>query len=118
MMDFGIFIPCHRLDDSVSERETINNALEIAQLADEAGFSVAWFPEHHLVQYIACPSPLMLAIALVAVGASDCSVVKTRTPKASLGVSAPMTLNPGCPEAVSANTAHAFDEATFCCKAV
>ena len=66
MMDFGIFIPCHRLDDSVSEKETIANALEVAQLADEAGFSVAWFPEHHLVQYIACPSPLMLAVSAAA----------------------------------------------------
>jgi len=65
-MDFGIFIPCHRLDDSVSEKETVANALEVARLADEAGFSIAWFPEHHLVQYIACPSPMMLAIAAAA----------------------------------------------------
>jgi len=66
MMDFGIFIPCHRLDDSVSQKDTIANALEVAQLADEAGFSIAWFPEHHLVQYIACPSPLMLAVSAAA----------------------------------------------------
>ena len=65
-MDFGIFIPCHRLDDSVSEKDTFANALEVAKLADEAGFRIAWFPEHHLVQYIACPSPLMLAVAAAA----------------------------------------------------
>lgn len=65
-MDFGIFIPCHRLDDSVSERDTIANALAVARLADEAGFRIAWFPEHHLVQYIACPSPLMLAVSAAA----------------------------------------------------
>jgi alkanesulfonate monooxygenase SsuD/methylene tetrahydromethanopterin reductase-like flavin-dependent oxidoreductase (luciferase family) len=65
-MDFGIFIPCHRLDDSLSEQATIANALEVATLAEQAGFSIAWFPEHHLVQYIACPSPLMLAVAAAA----------------------------------------------------
>jgi alkanesulfonate monooxygenase SsuD/methylene tetrahydromethanopterin reductase-like flavin-dependent oxidoreductase (luciferase family) len=65
-MDFGIFIPCHRLDDSISEQDTIADALEVTKLAEQAGFSTAWFPEHHLVQYIACPSPLMLAVAAAA----------------------------------------------------
>jgi alkanesulfonate monooxygenase SsuD/methylene tetrahydromethanopterin reductase-like flavin-dependent oxidoreductase (luciferase family) len=65
-MDFGIFIPCHRLDGSVTERETFANAIEVARLADEAGFRIAWFPEHHLIQYIACPSPLMLAVSVAA----------------------------------------------------
>lgn len=65
-MDFGIFIPCHRLDDSLSERDTIEDALAIAKVAEQAGFRIAWFPEHHLVQYIACPSPLMLAVAAAA----------------------------------------------------
>lgn len=61
-MDFGLFIPCHRLDDSATEREVINRAVQMAELAEEAGFTTVWFPEHHMIQYIACPSPLMLAI--------------------------------------------------------
>lgn len=61
-MDFGLFIPCHRLDAATSEKETLDRALEMARFADDAGFNVAWFPEHHLIQYIACPSPLMMAI--------------------------------------------------------
>ena len=65
-MDFGLFIPCHRLDDSVTEREVIGRAIEMAQLAEDAGFTTAWFPEHHMIQYIACPSPLMLAVKTAA----------------------------------------------------
>lgn len=61
-MDFGLFVPCHRLNDTYSEQQVIEHSLEMVMFADEAGFRVAWFPEHHLVQYISCPSPLMFAI--------------------------------------------------------
>ena len=61
-VDFGLFVPCHRIDASSSQKEVIDRALEMAEFADEAGFQTAWFPEHHLIQYIACPSPLMLAV--------------------------------------------------------
>src|SRR5205085_1608809 len=36
-------------------------------LADAAGMKVAWFPEHHLVQYYSCPSPLMMAVKAASV---------------------------------------------------
>ena len=65
-MDFGLFIPCHRLDDSVTQREVMERAIDTAKLAEEAGFTTVWFPEHHMIQYIACPSPLMLAIKVAA----------------------------------------------------
>ena len=65
-MDFGLFIPCHRLDDSVSEREVIERAVAMSVMAEDAGFTTAWFPEHHMIQYIACPSPLMMAIKAAA----------------------------------------------------
>ncbi len=53
-MDFGIFVPCHRMDDSVSTREVYDQALETVRLADDAGFRIAWFPEHHLIHYYSC----------------------------------------------------------------
>ena len=65
-MDFGLFIPCHRLDDATSERDVINRAVAMAEFAEDAGFKTVWFPEHHMIQYIACPSPLMLAIKVAA----------------------------------------------------
>jgi alkanesulfonate monooxygenase SsuD/methylene tetrahydromethanopterin reductase-like flavin-dependent oxidoreductase (luciferase family) len=58
-MEFGLFVPCHRFDDRVSVAELYDQALETVRLADDAGFTTAWFPEHHLVQYYASPSPLM-----------------------------------------------------------
>src|SRR5712691_8198960 len=61
-MDFGLFVACHRFDESPSSRDVYEQALEMVDLADEAGFRVAWFPEHHLIHYISCPSPLMFAV--------------------------------------------------------
>ena len=61
-MNFGIFVPFHRFDESADTRELYEQAMDQVKLADEAGFQVAWFPEHHLVQYYSCPSPLMFAI--------------------------------------------------------
>jgi flavin-dependent trigonelline monooxygenase, oxygenase component len=65
-MDFGIFVPCHRMDESVSTRELYDQALDQVRLVDEAGFSTAWFPEHHLVHYYSCPSPLMFCVRAAA----------------------------------------------------
>jgi flavin-dependent trigonelline monooxygenase, oxygenase component len=61
-MDFGLFAACHRFDESLSTAAVYEQALEMVELADEAGFRVAWFPEHHLIHYISCPSPLMMAV--------------------------------------------------------
>ena len=61
-MDFGLFAACHRFDESGSTAEVYEQALEMVELADEAGFRVAWFPEHHLIHYISCPSPLMMVV--------------------------------------------------------
>lgn len=65
-MDFGLFVSCQRLDTSGSSRDVYDRALEMVELADDAGFRVAWFPEHHLIHYISCPSPLMLAVKAAA----------------------------------------------------
>lgn len=62
-MDFSLFVPCHRFDNAVSESEVMAFALRSSEMADEGGFRTVWFPEHHMVQYIACPSPLQLAVA-------------------------------------------------------
>src|SRR5215471_3310559 len=61
-MDFGLFVACHRFDESPSTAEVYEQALEMVEFADQAGFRIAWFPEHHLIHYISCPSPLMMAV--------------------------------------------------------
>jgi flavin-dependent trigonelline monooxygenase, oxygenase component len=65
-MDLGLFVACHRMEDSTSARDVYAQAMETVQLADQAGFRIAWFPEHHLIQYISCPSPLMFAVKAAA----------------------------------------------------
>src|SRR5215470_3106467 len=61
-MDFGLFVACHRFDESPSTSDVYEQALEMVEFADQAGFPIAWFPEHHLIHYISCPSPLMMAV--------------------------------------------------------
>src|SRR5262249_56202884 len=60
--ELGVFAACQRCDESASTSTVYEQALEMVELADEAGFRTAWFPEHHLIHYISCPSPLMMAI--------------------------------------------------------
>lgn len=57
-MDFGLFVPMHRLDPTEPVRQVYADALEQVRFAESAGFKVAWFPEHHLSNYIASPHPL------------------------------------------------------------
>lgn len=59
-MDFGVFnLLQHRRADKSSE-QVIQEALEHVRLAEELGYSRAWFAEHHFSNYSLCPSPLIL----------------------------------------------------------
>jgi alkanesulfonate monooxygenase SsuD/methylene tetrahydromethanopterin reductase-like flavin-dependent oxidoreductase (luciferase family) len=58
-MDFGIFNLLQHRDRSKPPQEVISEALEHVQLAEELGFSRAWFAEHHFSNYSLCPSPLI-----------------------------------------------------------
>jgi alkanesulfonate monooxygenase SsuD/methylene tetrahydromethanopterin reductase-like flavin-dependent oxidoreductase (luciferase family) len=58
-MDFGIFNLLQHRDRSKPPTEVIAEALEHIQLAEELGFSRAWFAEHHFSNYSLCPSPLI-----------------------------------------------------------
>ena len=58
-MDFGIFNLLQHRDSSKPPQEVISEALEHVQLAEELGFSRAWFAEHHFSNYSLCPSPLI-----------------------------------------------------------
>ncbi len=63
-MDFGLFnlmgyrtpgTPAHALYDA---------AIEQVKTAEQAGFAIAWFAEHHFSNYCVCPSPLMMVARL------------------------------------------------------
>ena len=59
-MEFGIFNLISRRSENQTISGIIEEAGETVKLADQAGFSTAWFPEHHYSNYSLAPSPLMM----------------------------------------------------------
>lgn len=60
-MDFGIFLLVQHRDQAKTSGQIIKEAVEQVKLADQLGFSAAWFAEHHFNNYGLCPSPLMMS---------------------------------------------------------
>ena len=60
-MKLGLFNLMTQIDSSVTPRQIVEDTVSMVRLADEAGFDVAWFAEHHFSNYSICPSPLMMA---------------------------------------------------------
>ena len=60
-MNFGIFhlMPRRRAEKTV--REIYADSVEQTRVAEELGFDIAWFAEHHFSNYCMCPSPLVMA---------------------------------------------------------
>ncbi len=59
-MEFGIFNLLSRRLESQTINQIVEEAAETVKLADQAGFTTAWFPEHHYSNYSIAPSPLMM----------------------------------------------------------
>lgn len=60
-MKLGLFNLMMQRDASTTPRQIIEDTVAMVKLADEIGFDVAWFAEHHFSNYCVCPSPLMMA---------------------------------------------------------
>jgi alkanesulfonate monooxygenase SsuD/methylene tetrahydromethanopterin reductase-like flavin-dependent oxidoreductase (luciferase family) len=58
-MDFGLFNLLQHRDRTKPQQQVIDEALEHTRLAEDLGFSRAWFAEHHFSNYSLCPSPLI-----------------------------------------------------------
>jgi len=52
--------------DGSSHAEIFEQMRSMTMMADDAGFDVAWFTEHHLSNYCISPSPLMTASHMAA----------------------------------------------------
>ena len=66
-MDFGLFCLMNQRDPAKPPERILAECVEQVRLADEAGFGVAWFAEHHFSNYCLCPSPLLMAAQRVTV---------------------------------------------------
>ena len=56
-MKLGLFNLMMQRDASTTPRQIIEDTTAMVKLADEIGFDVAWFAEHHFSNYSICPSP-------------------------------------------------------------
>src|ERR1700747_665650 len=59
-MEFGIFNLMGSRDPEKPTAEVFAEVAEQTRLADELGYTIAWFAEHHFSNYCLCASPLMM----------------------------------------------------------
>ncbi|MGI4794104.1 MAG: LLM class flavin-dependent oxidoreductase [Janthinobacterium lividum] len=60
-MKFGLFNLMSIRDNPGGTAGVISDTRKMVRIAEEIGFDVAWFAEHHFTNYSISPSPLMLA---------------------------------------------------------
>lgn len=59
-MDFGIFNLMGYREPDKTTAQVLKEATEQTRVAEELGFGMSWFAEHHFSNYAICPSPLMM----------------------------------------------------------
>jgi alkanesulfonate monooxygenase SsuD/methylene tetrahydromethanopterin reductase-like flavin-dependent oxidoreductase (luciferase family) len=60
-MHFGLFCLNPQRDAAKSPREIYQETTDQVRLAEQIGFDIAWFAEHHFSNYCLCPSPVTMA---------------------------------------------------------
>ena len=60
-MEFGIFNLMGAREADKSSAQVFGEVAEQTRLADQLGYTIAWFAEHHFSNYCLCASPLMIA---------------------------------------------------------
>ncbi len=66
-MEFGIFNLMGAREADKSAAQVFGEVAEQTRLADQLGYRVAWFAEHHFSNYCLCASPLMMVAHCAAV---------------------------------------------------
>jgi len=59
-MEFGIFNLMGAREGDKSAAQVFAEVAEQTKLADQLGYTIAWFAEHHFSNYCLCASPLMM----------------------------------------------------------
>lgn len=65
-MKFGFYLPCYHPDQSYPASQLYRDTVEEARLAEELGFISLTIPEHHFINYLVHPSPLLTAVRVAA----------------------------------------------------
>src|SRR5438552_16932239 len=61
-MEYGIFNLMGSREADKPTAQVFGEVAEQTKLADELGYTIAWFAEHHFSDYCLCSSPLMLVV--------------------------------------------------------
>jgi alkanesulfonate monooxygenase SsuD/methylene tetrahydromethanopterin reductase-like flavin-dependent oxidoreductase (luciferase family) len=69
-MEFGIFNLMGAREAGKPATQVFGEVTEQTRLADELGYAIAWFAEHHFSNYCLCASPLMMV--------AHCASITTR----------------------------------------
>lgn len=65
-MKFGFYLPCYHPDISFPAAQLYRDTIEEAKLAEDIGFISLTIPEHHFINYLVHPSPLLTAVRVAA----------------------------------------------------
>src|SRR5262249_1955920 len=65
-MKIAFYLPCYWPDTSYPVHQMYDEMLEQAVLAEQIGMSSLWIPEHHFVNLLVHPSPLLTAVRVAA----------------------------------------------------
>ena len=65
-MEFSLFNLMTMPRNGPTHAEVFEQMRTMTRMADQAGFDIAWFAEHHLSNYSVCPSPMMAAAHMAA----------------------------------------------------
>ena len=66
-MDFGFYLPCYWPDTSYPAQRMYKEMLEEAKFAEELGFVAFGIPEHHFLNTLVHPNPLLTAVRVASV---------------------------------------------------
>ena len=66
-MELGFFSLMPHRDLARPPKAIYDDTVALVQIADQGGFDIAWFAEHHFGNYCMCPSPLVMAAHCAAV---------------------------------------------------
>ena len=59
-MKFHIAINLERMDDTIDMSAVRDHTIEMIQMADKAGFEIAWAAEHHALEMTIAPNPFQI----------------------------------------------------------
>ena len=65
-MRFSFYLPCYWPDFSYPAHRMYADAVEEGKLAEDLGFSSLCIPEHHFINYLTHPQPLLTAVKVAA----------------------------------------------------